>query len=202
VLIPGPMAQSEALRALADIRAVIDRTARYSTFSALSGFLAGGAALAGSGGCGYFAQFPGAQDTDGKAYFLVWSGVFAFAALQWLILTWLKARSRGESMWTPIARTAFNAMLGPGLAGIFASIVLFASNGYQYLAGLWLLLYGCGLWAVSFFAPVFLRWLGLAFICLGCCAWVKTTDPGFWLGIGFGGLHLIFGIVVLARYQK
>ncbi len=48
MLSPTPMAQDEALRALAEIRFAIDRTARYSTFSALSGFIAGGAALAGS----------------------------------------------------------------------------------------------------------------------------------------------------------
>src|SRR5438045_3354475 len=113
------MAQAEALRALSDIRAVIDRTARYSTFSALSGFLAGGAALIGSGACGYFKDFPGARD-EGDSFVLVWAVVFAFAAVQYLFLTWLKARRRGEAVWTPIARTAFNALLGPGIAGILS----------------------------------------------------------------------------------
>jgi hypothetical protein len=194
------MAQSEALRALADIRSVIDRTARYSTFSALSGFLAGGAALIGSGCCGYFADFPGARSNP--SFFPVWAGVFGFAAVQYLCLTWLKARRRGEPVWTPIARTAFNALLGPGAAGIFGSLVLFKAGNFEFLAGLWLLLYGCGLWSVSFFAPIFLRWLGAAFICLGCAAWYTRESPGLWLGLGFGCLHFVFGIIVLARYQK
>ncbi len=201
MLIPGPMAQSEALRALAEIRSVVDRTTRYSTFSALSGFLTGAAALIGSGGCGYFAKFPGARAED-KSFVYVWAGVFAFCAMQHLLLTWLKARSRGEVAWTPIARTALLALLGPGMAGILISAIVIFQLQYDRLAELWLLLYGCGLWAVSFFAPLFLRWLGAAFMILGALAWKDHETPGLWLGLGFGGLHLIFGTIVLARYRK
>ena len=201
MLIPGPQAQSEAIRALTEIRAVVDRTTRYSTFSALSGFLAGSAALVGSGGCGHYSDFPGACAVDWK-FVYVWSGVFAFAALQLGVLTALKARQRGEAVWTPIARTAFKALLGPAIAGMMGSLVFCIASDFQLLAGLWLLLYGCGLWAVSFFAPTFLRWMGLAFMLLGMIAWVTKENPGLWLGLGFGGLHLLFALVVLMRYQK
>src|SRR4051812_18108381 len=107
------MAQSEALRALTDIRNVIDRSTRYSTFSALSGFLTGAAAIIGSGAFGHYAQFVGARAED-MTFVYAWAIVFAFCALQHLALTAMKARSRGEVVWSPIARTAFCAMLGPG----------------------------------------------------------------------------------------
>ncbi|MCZ7648230.1 MAG: hypothetical protein M5U26_23725 [Planctomycetota bacterium] len=174
MLQPSPMAQDEALRALGYIRAAIDRTTRYSTFSALSGFLAGAAALAGSGFCGLWAH-PGADPGAGRAFLLVWSGVFAAAAASLGVLTALKARQRGEALWTPIARTALSALLGPGLAGAAATAALVHAGRYELLPGAWLTLYGCGLYAASFFAPLFLRARG----CWGCCwgwrrGWPRT----------------------------
>jgi hypothetical protein len=201
VLLPTPLAQDQALRALAEIRADIDRRTRYSTFSALSGFIAGGAALAGSGLCGAF-SFVGTRPEEGLRFVFVWCAVLAIAGLAQFVLTAAKARQRGEALWTPIARTAFAALLGPGIAGVAGSVVLIESSRFDMLPGLWLLLYGCGLWAVSFFAPLFLRVLGVAFMIMGLCAWHSVDQPALWLGLGFGGLHLAFGGVVLARYQK
>lgn len=201
MLLPTPLAQDQALRALAEIRAAIDRSTRYSTFSALSGFIAGAAALIGSGLCGAF-PFVGTQPQEGLQFVAVWSGVLLIAALAQIILTAIKARQRGEALWTPIARTAFAALLGPGIAGIAGSAVLVQTGRFDMLPGLWLLLYGCGLWAVSFFAPLFLRILGVAFMILGLCAWMDVDRSALWLGLGFGGLHLVFGGIVLARYQQ
>lgn len=201
MLIPGPMAQSEAIRALAEIRSVVDRSTRYSTFSALSGFLAGGAALLGSGFCGRWTQIPGASPDDWN-FVKVWAGVFIFAAVQYGMLTALKARKRGEAFWTPIARTAFNALLGPFIAGFLMTLAVVKTGDFQYLPTMWLILYGCGLWSVSFFSPTFLRWLGVAFMILGVVAFLIKEYSGLWLGLGFGGLHVVFGIVVLMRYQK
>ena len=202
MLLPTPLAQDQALRALSEIRAVIDRTTRYSTFSAASGFVAGTAALIGSGACGVCPNFVGTQPARGLNFVLVWGAVLGVAALAQIVLTTLKARQRGEVVWTPIARTAFASLLGPGLAGIAGSVVFVQAGRFELLAGLWLLLYGCGLWAVSFFAPLFLRLLGIVFMLLGLCAWLKPESAALWLGLGFGGLHFIFGAVVLARYRK
>jgi hypothetical protein len=199
---PGPLAQEEALHALAEIRSVINRSTRYSTFSALAAFLAGGGALAGSGVCGLFKEFWGAAPAAGLKFVAVWAGVLVFAAVCLGVLTTLKARRRHEPAWTPIARTALAAMLGPGVAGVLVSGVLIWGEHWDWLPGVWLLLYGCGLWAVSFFAPLFLRALGVTFMLLSCAAWARTDLAGLWLGLGFGGLHFIFGGIVIARYQE
>jgi hypothetical protein len=202
VLLPTPLAQDQALRALSDIRSAIDRSTRYSTFSALSGYLAGIAAIVGSGVCGMYPDLVGAQPRHGLRFVAVWAIVFVIAALSQTILTALKARRRGEAIWTPIARTAFAALLGPGLAGVAGSIVFVQTERWDLLPGVWLLFYGCGLWSVSFFAPLFLRVLGVGFLALGLGAWLNPDAAALWLGLGFGGLHLIFGTVVLARYRR
>ena len=202
MLLPTPLAQDEAFRALAEIRAVVDRSARYSTFSALSGFIAAGAAFLGSGACGAFPGFIGARPQEGWSFVAVWAGVLLVAGLAAAVFTTLKAKRRGEAVWTPIARTAFAALLGPGLVGTAGSVVLACTGHFELLPGLWLVLYGCGLWGVSFFAPLFLRVLGAIFMLLGLCAWLKPECAALWLGLGFGCLHCVFGAVVLARYHK
>lgn len=202
MLLPTPQAQDEALRALAEIRSVVDRSTRYSTFSAASGFIAGGAAFIGSGVCGAFPEFPGSRPEQGWVFAGVWAGVFAIAATALAALTTLKARRRGEAVWTPIARTAFAALAGPGAAGTAGSVALALLGRFELLPGVWLLLYGCGLWGVSFFAPRFLRVLGVCFMALAVCAWLRPGSTALWLGLGFGGLHCVFGAVVLARYHK
>ena len=198
---PTKMAQGEALRALSHIRAVVDRTTRYSTFSALSGFIAGLAALGGSGVCGLVPACPGASPDKGVRFLVVWATVFGIATVSLLLLTWLKARKRGEPAWTPIARTALSVMVGPGLAGVLGSIALSLTDNYEMLPGLWLLLYGCGLYGVSFFAPLFLRLLGFVFMGFGLAALMGWGAAALWLGLGFGGLHLVFGTIVLMRYR-
>ncbi|MBI3829639.1 MAG: hypothetical protein HY291_08990 [Planctomycetes bacterium] len=201
-LIPPPLARDEALRALSDIRAVIDRTAKYTTFSALSGFVAGAAALVGSGACGLISEWPGADPSRGLLFLLVWTCVLAVAAAGMALLTWQKARQRGQRVWTPIARTAFLALIGPGAAGVIGSAALVHAGAYALLPGLWLTLYGCGMYVVSFYAANFLRWIGMGFMALGAAAWLGPLSLGaLWLGLGFGILHLIFGAIVLKRYR-
>jgi hypothetical protein len=202
VLMPTPMAHDEALRALAEVRSAVERSTRYSTFSALSGFIAGTAAIAGSGGFGYVPKFVGANPSRGMEFVAVWAGVLAIAAIALAVLTLIKVRQRGEVLWTPIARTAFMALLGPGLAGVSASVVLIGEGRFALLPGVWLLFYGCGLWSVSFFAPLFLRVLGVAFIAVGLLAWWRPEQSALWLGLGFGVLHWLFGLIVVARYRK
>lgn len=202
MLMPTKEAQNEALRALSHIRAVVDRTTRYSTFSALSGFIAGLAALGGSGVCGLVPGCPGGTPEAGLRFICVWSVVFVIAASALLLLTWLKARRRGEPAWTPIARTALSALLGPGVAMLLGTVALGRADQYALLPGLWLTLYGCGLYGVSFFAPLFIRLLGLVFMGFGLAAWMGWGTPALWLGLGFGGLHLVFGMVVLTRYRR
>jgi hypothetical protein len=201
VLLPTPVAQDQALQALAEIRSVIDRSARYSRFSALSCFLAGAAALIGSGFCGTV-QFIGTDPRLGVPFVAVWGTVFLVAFVAQVVLTFLKARERAEVFWTPIARTAFGALLGPGLAGLLGSAVLAIAGHWELLPGVWLLLYGCGLWGVSFFAPLFLRVIGAAFVVIGLLAWLYPAAAALCLGAGFGGLHFVFGAVVLMRYRK
>ena len=65
----------------------------------------------------------------------------------------------------------------------------------------WLLLYGAGLLAGGVFTVPAVRLLGLAFMSLGAAALVTPPVWGdVWLGMGFGGLQLAFGLYIARRH--
>jgi vacuolar-type H+-ATPase subunit I/STV1 len=65
------------------------------------------------------------------------------------------------------------------------------------LPGIWMLLYGCGALAMSFFAPLSILVLGVAFVVAGMIA--LLFFPGrevLTMALGFGGIHLAYGLAV------
>jgi len=96
----------------------------------------------------------------------------------------------------PIRR--FVIGLSPSLfAGAVMTWVLWVNAGPRLIPGTWLLLYGCGLIAASAATTRAIGILGGSFVVLGLLALVARQDMQIlMLGIGFGGLHIVFGYVM------
>lgn len=68
------------------------------------------------------------------------------------------------------------------------------------IAGTWLLLYGCALMAASATTIGLVAWLGGLFVFLGIAALLLPVSAhNLILGVGFGGLHLLFGTYLIGR---
>jgi hypothetical protein len=86
----------------------------------------------------------------------------------------------------------------PGLfSGVVMTAVLWKADYIDAVPGTWLLLYGCALIPASLFTKTIVTWMGGCFVALGVLALVTPAASQIpLLGFGFGGLHIIFGILI------
>jgi hypothetical protein len=97
---------------------------------------------------------------------------------------------------TPLLK--FALCLSPSLgAGLVMTAVHWFAGNLHAIPGTWLLLYGCALVAASAATTRIIATLGVFFILFGLLALLL---PDEWqismLGAGFGGLHIVFGILI------
>jgi hypothetical protein len=134
------------------------------------------------------------------------------ALRSWWLLIWLAAAVAGVAAGGAImARQSalHGALFGAPLRklvlcllpGIFAGAVLTAvhwqSGNLHAIPGTWLLLYGCALVSTSAPTARIVGVLGALFVTLGLVAfWLPDELHIVALGAGFGGLHLVFGLLI------
>ncbi|MFZ0008899.1 MAG: hypothetical protein WAK94_11735 [Steroidobacteraceae bacterium] len=134
------------------------------------------------------------------------------ALRSWWLLIWLAAAVAGAAAGGAImARQSalHGALFGAPLRklvlcllpGIFAGAVLTAvhwqSGNLHAIPGTWLLLYGCALVSTSAPTARIVGVLGALFVTLGLVAfWLPDELHIVALGAGFGGLHLVFGLLI------
>ena len=100
------------------------------------------------------------------------------------------------------ARRFFTSFLVPCAIGIATTAAFARAGAWSLLPGTWLALYGAALvagWgAVS---REIVPLMGLSFVAFGMVALLAPPSLGDGLlALGFGGLHLAFGLVIARRY--
>src|SRR5579872_1311018 len=112
-----------------------------------------------------------------------------------------KARAAGLELWSAPARKFAFSFVPPMFAGAALTFALWKAGLVHLIPGAWLLLYGTGVITGGAFSVRVVPIMGAGFLGLGVMAVV--TAPGFgnwWLGTGFGGLHIIFGVMIARKY--
>jgi len=85
--------------------------------------------------------------------------------------------------------------VGGVLTLIFLRLELFA-----LFPTLWLSLYGAGVITAGAYSVKVIPLMGLLFIALGLAAGFSRINSDLLMGIGFGGLHLVFGTYIWNRH--
>jgi hypothetical protein len=134
-----------------------------------------------------------------------WLGIWLVAAAVALLLGGaLVARQiarRGHTRYLGPARK-FLLCLCPALfAGAVLTLVLWTAGMTSVIPGTWLLLYGCAVLSASTVTTAGITRLigimGALFVALGLMTFaLPTTAHTAMLGLGFGVVHIIFGILI------
>jgi hypothetical protein len=113
----------------------------------------------------------------------------------------LKARRAGTSVFSYSGRRFVLSYVPPLAVGVLLTLVLVRAGLYSALPGTWLLLYGTGVVTGGAFSVRVVPIMGLCFMTLGAVALLAPPGWGEWLmAAGFGGLHIIFGLIIARRY--
>lgn len=112
-----------------------------------------------------------------------------------------KARAAGMPLLSGPGRKVALSLSPSLVAGAVLTAVLFRDGFLQPLPGVWLLLFGAGIVATGAYSVRIVPVMGLSFMLLGTVAFFL---PGSWanglMALGFGGLHILFGVLIARRY--
>lgn len=203
------MENQKYLDDLRDIKDIMQRSSRFISLSGISGIIVGIFALIAA----YFAYETVYADQDYMGYRIALltteslSSLLIIALLTLLLsigtavlFTVNKARKNNHSIWDmQTKRLLINLFIPLVAGGILCLILLF--HGYVALvAPLTLIFYGLALINASKYTLTELRSLGIVEIILGLLA-AQFIGYGllFWV-IGFGLLHIIYGIIMHIRH--
>lgn len=134
-----------------------------------------------------------------------WLGIWLVAAAVALTLGGaLVARQiaqRGHTRYLGPARKFLLCLCPALLAGAVLTVVLGTAGVTSVIPGMWLLLYGCAVLSASTVTSAGITRLicimGALFVALGSVTFaLPTMAHTAMLGLGFGGLHILFGILI------
>lgn len=189
-----PVALSDrAIDNLRFIRETMERSASFTHVSGIGGVAMGAIALV-AGGV--------ASRTDTPLTWLgVWTGAAVLSFAVAIMAMARKSHAEGIPLLTgPGRRFAWN-MTPPLAAGGVLTIVLAQSGLVHLLPGAWLLLYGASVVTGGSYSVRAVPVMGLAFMLLGAAAFLSPSAWGdAYMALGFGGLHILFGIVIWRKH--
>ena len=196
---------------LSHIRSMMERSSRFISLSGLSGVFAGLAAIAGA----IYVYF--AFQREGIDYFAGQRNIFSASLVNELIVTGTvillvailsgyfftasKSRKKGLKIWDATTKRLLITFAVPLLAGGVFCLALLYHHLFVFIAPATLIFYGLALVSAERYTLPDVKYLGYCQIALGLLSlfflgWGLVT----WT-IGFGVLHVIYGLIMHKKYK-
>lgn len=190
---PVPALHDRAIDNLRYIRETMERATPFTGISGRGEMAIGATALV--------ASVIGAQQPTFKSWVAIW---LAEGFISLLIAGWSmdrKARSLQVPLFSGSGRKAVFSLVPPLIVGGLLTIVLVRAGLTNLIPGVWLLLYGTGVITGGMFSVRAVPAMGLCFMLLGAIALFGPPAFANWfMAVGFGGLHVLFGAIIVRKY--
>jgi hypothetical protein len=188
-----PALSDRAMENLRYIRETMERAMPFTGISGRGEMAIGATALA--------ASVIAARQPTFKLWVYTW---LAEGFISLLIAGWSmdrKARATQTPLFSGSGRKALFSLAPSVIAGGLLTVVLARAGLSNTIPGMWLLLYGTGVITGGMFSVRAVPAMGLCFMALGALA---LFSPSLWtnwfMAVGFGGLHLLFGAIIVRKY--
>lgn len=184
------------------IRSTMERSTKFLSLSGLSGVVAGLIAL-----CGAYVAYltmKGQVSLTGFILFdlLLLAPIVLFLACSvgfWF--SFKKAKKIGAKFWTPVTLQLIKDAGTPLVVGGLFSLILVYNGYYGMTASTMLVFYGLALINAGARTYRDIKILGVCEIVLGLFAGVFIGNGLLLWAIGFGVLHIVYGIVMYLKYD-
>ncbi|HEY8898504.1 MAG TPA: hypothetical protein VIM79_26935 [Niastella sp.] len=197
-------------RDITEIRSMMERSTKFLSLSGLAGIMAGIYALAGV----YISYkvFDFSPDelttvnngTEGSLWKIIALAVIVLALSLGtaIYLSWKKATKSGEKFYNATTRRVISAMSVPLVAGGLLMLALFIKGFTGLMAPCSLIFYGLALYNTGKFTYEEVKAMGLIEIGLGLIS-AYFVDYGIlcW-ALGFGVVHIVYGIYLHYKYER
>ncbi|MCB0707570.1 MAG: hypothetical protein KDC34_19780 [Saprospiraceae bacterium] len=196
----------------------MERSSRFISLSGLSGVFAGSVALLGaaltyiyleaipfSGRKHYYDVVPGSEKW-GLSFWefsaITASLVLILAIIGAIYFTNRKAKRKGLPAWDSMSKRLVLNLAIPLITGGIFILALLKYNLGGLVAPTTLIFYGLGLLNASKYTLNDIRYLGVTQVALGSVALFNIGyGLEFWT-LGFGILHIIYGLVLYRKYER
>lgn len=189
---------NEALKAVRDIKSMMEKSSHFTSFSGTSAILIGTIALAGAAMAKAILDDTLHLPIAPNSFSLLIAlgiGVFLLSLIIVLSFSALKSHKAGQQFASKqMLRTLINFLLPLFVGGLFCASLI-AGDEYRLLIPAMLLFYGLALVNASKYTFGSIFWLGCIELLTGTLSLFLSSDYAllFWT-IGFGWVHIVYGI--------
>ena len=191
-----PQPRPAHTRAIEDLRFIRETMERSGSFTAVSGWgqvIIGTTALA--------ASWIATQQRAEFNWLGVWLAEAVLALTVAIAAMQIKARKAGLPLASGPGRKFAFSFVPPIAAGAVLTAILYRAGLAHVLPGAWLLLYGTGIVTGGAFSVPIVPVMGAGFMFMGVAAlFTPAAWTAWWMAAGFGGLHILFGILIARRH--
>lgn len=198
------------------IREIMERSSRFLSLSGISGVFAGVVGLLGA--IAAYMILPGLniQATVGleeKANGLTGSTLLLYLGINLLLVLSVavvgavyfsvkKAKKAHQPFWNNSTKRMINYFLIPFITGGFFTLILIYRNELELVVPAMLIFYGMALVNAGKFTLGEVHYLGITEIVLGILAAVFVNLGLLFWALGFGIMHIVYGVLMYNKYER
>ncbi|HEY3743388.1 MAG TPA: hypothetical protein VGL53_26260 [Bryobacteraceae bacterium] len=184
--------QDHALDNLRFIRETMERSGAFTAVPGMGGVVMGITALLAS----WVSYLQPTPHTWMRVWFieaLVAAGIGAYAVTK-------KSKQARTDLLSAPTRKFLLSFTPAIITGALITLFAYLSGSYSILPGVWLTCYGSSVISGGTFSVRIVPIMGAGFMLLGALAFIHPAWGNLCLAAGFGGLHIVFGLLIARRY--
>jgi hypothetical protein len=198
--------EQDYIQDISEIRSMMERSSKFLSLSGWAGIMAGIYALSGVWFASYVLGFnptelfytsPNLMNVMMLAFLIL-----ILALVTAIFFSWRKSQQKGENVWNTTSRRLLTDMATPLITGGILILFLISQGLIGLIAPVTLIFYGLALYNSGTYTIFEVRLMGIIQIVLGLMSsWFIEFGLIFW-AIGFGVVHMIYGVYMHFRYER